>query len=91
MLKQSTRELCNYQGACQIGMRSQSCRRGRVAVWTSREVTIADIILDKMSELWPKGVGSGQLRDGVRAKSRMICHKLNVTAPEKEGTNKFEF
>lgn len=66
-------------------------KRGYAAAWTSRKVTVADIIHDKMSELWQKGAGDGQLRDTVRARSGMIYCGLNVTTQKKEGTDEFEF
>jgi len=54
-------------------------------------VIIAGTIDDKMSELWQKGAGDEQLRDAVRARFGTICCMLNVTTPEEEGTNEFEF
>ena len=87
------RELHDIRGARRIGMSqgSRLRRRGCAAVLTSREVTVAITIHDKMSKLWQKGVGNGPLRDGVRARSGMICCRHNIRAPRKVGANKFEF
>jgi len=86
-------ELRDNKGARRSGMSQGSWlrRRGCTATWTSREVTVANIVHDKMFELWRKGASSEQLRDKVQARSGTICRRLNIMAPEKEGTTEFEF
>lgn len=80
-------------GACRLDMSqgTQLRRRGCAIVWTSREVTVAVTIYDKMSKSRWKGVGGEQLRDEVWARSRMICRRINVTVAEKEGMIECEF
>lgn len=93
MIKQSGGKLRDNRGARRFGFSQGSRLRGRgcVAVLTRREVTVAITIHDKLSDSWRKGAVSGQLRDKVQTRSKTICRKLHVTAPEKEGTNEFEF
>lgn len=93
MLKQSVGKLRDNLQARRIGMspRLQLCRRGCATMQTNRKVIVTDTIHDTMSKLWQKGASGGKLTDMVQARSRTICCRINITAPEKEGTDKFEF
>ena len=53
-LKQSVGELCDNKGVRRIGMSqgSRLHRRGYAIAWTSREVTVAVTVHDKVSDLW---------------------------------------
>lgn len=54
------------------------------------EVTIPVTIHDKISTLWQKRGGGGQLREGVRDRYGTGCYRFYTRMPEQAGTSEFE-
>jgi len=72
------------QGSC-------PCTGGCTVTWVNWEVIIGITIHDEMSNLRQKGAGSGQLRQELRARFRMIYHQEGINDSEVGGAVKFKF
>lgn len=55
---------------------SRSCEKAHIDALIKGMMTVHITIHDKMSASWKKGVGRGKLREIVRTKYGMNCHRF---------------